>query len=100
MTLAIAAAAGVLVGLSLGALGGGGSILAVPILVYGLGQSPAQATTGSQAKVSALNAKVLPPWETRTATVGTRCSALKNSTRKPAISSATSGRISCLVMSG
>lgn len=47
MTLALALVAGVLIGLSLGALGGGGSILAVPVLVYGLGQSPAQATTGS-----------------------------------------------------
>ncbi len=48
MTLVlVAAVAGTLIGLSLGALGGGGSILAVPVLVYGLGQSPAQATTGS-----------------------------------------------------
>ena len=43
----VAAVAGLLIGLSLGALGGGGSILAVPVLVYGLGQTPAQATTGS-----------------------------------------------------
>ena len=47
MTVAIAIVAGVLIGLSLGALGGGGSILTVPVLVYGLGQSAAQATTGS-----------------------------------------------------
>lgn len=48
MTLVlIALVAGALIGLSLGALGGGGSILAVPVLVYALGQSPAQATTGS-----------------------------------------------------
>ena len=47
MTLALAVVAGALLGLSLGALGGGGSILAVPVLVYALGQSPAQATTGS-----------------------------------------------------
>jgi uncharacterized membrane protein YfcA len=47
VTLLLAAAAGVLIGLSLGALGGGGSILAVPVLVYALGQSPSQATTGS-----------------------------------------------------
>ena len=47
MAFLIAAAAGVLIGLSLGALGGGGSILAVPVLVYVLGQGPAQATTGS-----------------------------------------------------
>ncbi len=47
LDLLLAVAAGALIGLSLGALGGGGSILAVPVLVYGLGQSPAQATTGS-----------------------------------------------------
>lgn len=50
MTLAIAVtavAAGALIGLSLGALGGGGSIMAVPVLVYLLDQSPARATTGS-----------------------------------------------------
>lgn len=47
MTFALAVLAGALIGLSLGALGGGGSILAVPVLVYALGQSPAQATTGS-----------------------------------------------------
>jgi uncharacterized membrane protein YfcA len=45
--LAIAIAAGLLIGLSLGALGGGGSILAVPVLVYLLRQSPHQATTAS-----------------------------------------------------
>ena len=44
--LALAVVAGALIGLSLGALGGGGSILAVPVLLA-LGQSPAQATTGS-----------------------------------------------------
>ena len=47
MSLLLALGAGALIGLSLGALGGGGSILAVPVLVYVLGQSPAQATTGS-----------------------------------------------------
>ena len=47
MTLVLAVLAGGLIGLSLGALGGGGSILAVPALVYLLHQSPAQATTGS-----------------------------------------------------
>ncbi len=47
LDLLIAVAAGALIGLSLGALGGGGSILAVPVLVYALGQGPAQATTGS-----------------------------------------------------
>lgn len=47
MTLALSLVAGVLIGLSLGALGGGGSILAVPVLVHLLGQGPVEATTGS-----------------------------------------------------
>ena len=38
---------GFLIGISLGALGGGGSILAVPALVYGAGQGPKSATTTS-----------------------------------------------------
>ena len=38
---------GLLIGLSLGALGGGGSILAVPVLVYAAGQSPQEATATS-----------------------------------------------------
>jgi hypothetical protein len=38
---------GLLIGLSLGALGGGGSILTVPALVYVLGQDPRAATTSS-----------------------------------------------------
>ena len=45
--LAVAVPVGLLIGLSLGALGGGGSILTVPALVYLLSQSPRQATTGS-----------------------------------------------------
>ena len=45
--LAIAIPAGLLIGLSLGALGGGGSILTVPVLVYLLHQPPRAATAGS-----------------------------------------------------
>ena len=37
LMLAIAIVAGIVIGLSLGALGGGGSILTVPVLVYALG---------------------------------------------------------------
>lgn len=43
----VAVGLGLLVGLALGLLGGGGSVLAVPSLVYVLGQSPHEATTGS-----------------------------------------------------
>lgn len=45
--LALALPIGLLIGLSLGALGGGGSILTVPALVYVLGQDTHAATTGS-----------------------------------------------------
>ena len=45
--LAIAIPAGLLIGLILGALGGGGSILTVPVLVYLLHQPPHAATAGS-----------------------------------------------------
>ena len=47
MLAAIAIPAGLLIGLSLGALGGGGSILTVPALVYLLHLQPHAATTGS-----------------------------------------------------
>lgn len=45
--LAIAIPVGLLIGFALGSLGGGGSILTVPALVYLLDQSPHGATTGS-----------------------------------------------------
>lgn len=38
---------GLIIGISLGALGGGGSILTVPALVYAIGESPGHATTAS-----------------------------------------------------
>ncbi|MGH4031780.1 sulfite exporter TauE/SafE family protein [Actinomycetota bacterium Odt1-20B] len=43
----IAVPCGLLIGLLLGSLGGGGSILAVPALVYLLGRSPHEAATGA-----------------------------------------------------
>ena len=45
--IAGALALGILIGLTLGALGGGGSILTVPALVYLLDLTPQQATTAS-----------------------------------------------------
>jgi len=47
MRALLASPLGLLVGFSLGALGSGGSILAVPALVYGAGETPQQATTVS-----------------------------------------------------
>ncbi|QEC48249.1 sulfite exporter TauE/SafE family protein [Baekduia soli] len=44
---------GLAIGLSLGMLGGGGSVLAVPVLVYVLGQSVHEATTTSLVVVTA-----------------------------------------------
>lgn len=47
MRALLASPLGLLIGLSLGALGGGGSILAVPALVYAAGQDPKSATATS-----------------------------------------------------
>jgi uncharacterized membrane protein YfcA len=47
----LASPLGFAIGLSLGALGGGGSILAVPVLVFLAGETPAEATTTSLAVV-------------------------------------------------
>lgn len=51
---------GLAIGLSLGALGGGGSILAVPVLVHLLGQGPVAATTSSLVIVGITAALSLP----------------------------------------
>jgi uncharacterized membrane protein YfcA len=53
VSLAAPVALGLLIGLALGALGGGGSILAVPVLVHLAGQSPAAATATSLVAVGA-----------------------------------------------
>ena len=45
--LLLALVAGAVIGLALGGLGGGGSVLAVPALIYLLGFTPAEATTAS-----------------------------------------------------
>nr|WP_202513489.1 MULTISPECIES: sulfite exporter TauE/SafE family protein [unclassified Streptomyces] len=55
----LALAAGAVVGLALGALGGGGSVLAIPALIYLLGLSPAAATTASLFIVTATSATAL-----------------------------------------
>ena len=54
--LILALIAGAVVGLALGALGGGGSVLAVPALIYLLGFTPAAATTASLIIVAATSA--------------------------------------------
>ncbi|MER6094739.1 sulfite exporter TauE/SafE family protein [Streptomyces sp. NPDC001728] len=57
--MVIALAAGAVVGLALGALGGGGSVLAVPVLIYLLGFSPPSAATASLLIVLATSATAL-----------------------------------------
>ncbi len=57
LILALTAGAGV--GLVLGALGGGGSVLAVPALIYLLGFAPATATTASLVIVTATSLTAL-----------------------------------------
>ncbi|MFE1932104.1 sulfite exporter TauE/SafE family protein [Streptomyces sp. NPDC059474] len=57
--LILALIAGAVVGLALGALGGGGSVLAVPALTYLLGFTPAAATTASLLIVTATSATAL-----------------------------------------
>ena len=53
MEIVLAVALGLLIGAALGALGGGGSILAVPVLVYIAGQEPKAATATSLVAVAA-----------------------------------------------
>ncbi|MFF3378855.1 sulfite exporter TauE/SafE family protein [Streptomyces sp. NPDC002680] len=55
----LALLAGAVTGLALGALGGGGSVLAVPALIYLLGFTPAAATTASLAIVTVTSATAL-----------------------------------------
>jgi uncharacterized membrane protein YfcA len=57
--VALALAAGAVIGLALGALGGGGSVLAVPALIYLLGFTPVAATTASLVIVAVTSATAL-----------------------------------------
>ncbi len=57
--LVLALIAGAVVGIALGALGGGGSVLAVPALIYLLGFTPAAATTAGLLIVTATSLTAL-----------------------------------------
>lgn len=57
--LLLALAAGAVIGLALGMLGGGGSVLAVPALIYLLGFTPVAATTASLVIVTVTSATAL-----------------------------------------
>ena len=59
----LASPLGLLIGISLGALGGGGSILAVPALVYAAGQDASHATTTSLVLVAITSViGMIPHW--------------------------------------
>ncbi|MDX3758462.1 sulfite exporter TauE/SafE family protein [Streptomyces mirabilis] len=58
-TLILALTAGAVIGLALGALGGGGSVLAVPALIYLLGFTPVAATTASLVIVAVTSATAM-----------------------------------------
>jgi hypothetical protein len=70
---ALAITSGVAVGLVLGLFGGGGSILAVPLLVYVVGVSSPHVAIGTAAIVVALNAAVSLGAHARLGTVKWRC---------------------------
>ena len=55
MEMAAGLGFGALIGLALGSLGAGGSILTVPILVYAMG-APVQTATGTSLAIVGLNA--------------------------------------------
>ncbi|MFF4506695.1 sulfite exporter TauE/SafE family protein [Streptomyces sp. NPDC001401] len=58
--LVLALVSGAVIGVALGALGGGGSVLAVPALIYLLGFTPIAATTASLVIVAVTTATALP----------------------------------------
>lgn len=75
-TTTLALASGGLIGLVLGLVGGGGSILAVPLLVYAVGVQSAHAAIGTAAIAVALNAASSLAGHARAGTVKWRCAAV------------------------
>lgn len=76
MQYLIGAAAGVIVGFSLGLVGGGGSILAVPLIVYAVGVRDAHLAIGTSALAVAANALTGLASHARLGTVRWRIAAL------------------------
>jgi uncharacterized membrane protein YfcA len=70
---ALAIGSGGLVGLSLGLVGGGGSILAVPLMIYLVGVSSAHVAIGTSALAVAMNAEANLFSHARNGTVKWRC---------------------------
>jgi uncharacterized membrane protein YfcA len=73
METALTVASGVIVGYSLGLVGGGGSILAVPLLVYVVGVDNPHLAIGTSAIAVALNAAANLAQHARSGTVKWRC---------------------------
>ncbi len=76
VSLLAALASGALIGLVLGLVGGGGSILAVPLLVYLVGVPSAHTAIGTAAIAVALNAASSLAGHARAGTVKWRCAAV------------------------
>ena len=76
----LAIASGVLVGVSLGAVGGGGSVLAVPLMVYVVGVRQPHIAIGTSALAVALNAAWALVGHARARNVNWRCGAIFAST--------------------
>ncbi|MEO1199119.1 MAG: sulfite exporter TauE/SafE family protein [Pseudomonadota bacterium] len=75
-TATLTIGSGAIVGVSLGLIGGGGSILAVPLLAYVIGVSPAHAAIGTSALAVAANAGIALAGHARSGTVKWRCAAV------------------------
>lgn len=73
---ALSAASGVLVGFSLGLVGGGGSILAVPLLVYVVGLNDPHVAIGTSAIAVAVNAAANLATHARSGNVKWRCATI------------------------
>src|ERR1700761_4123223 len=72
----LGAASGVFVGFTLGLVGGGGSILAVPLIVYLVGVSDPHLAIGTSAVAVAANAAINLVTHARAGTVKWRCASL------------------------
>ncbi len=73
---ALGVASGVVVGFSLGLVGGGGSILAVPLMIYLVGVPSAHVAIGTSALAVAVNAAANLAQHARRGTVKWRCAAV------------------------
>ena len=69
-------ASGVVVGFSLGLVGGGGSILAVPLMIYLVGVPSAHVAIGTSALAVAVNAAANLVQHARNGTVKWRCASV------------------------